>query len=197
VELAQIVTDFASGLKGADALSPQAVSSRSGKAYQPGIGPHGENAAVKLVLNQMRRLRPGNYESARPVQYPSSRLQCDLGVGDPLEWVIEVKMARAFGDNGKLDDTYVKDILSPYETDHSALSDVKKLRSSGFDCRKAILVYGFAYSGRELEPLLQALEVLANLNGPVGKRVERSFTGLVHPVHTEGVVAGWEVLNAH
>jgi hypothetical protein len=142
----------------------------------------------------MKGLRPGVYESARPVQYPNSRLQCDLGIGDPLEWAIEVKMARAFGDNGKLDDTYVKDILSPYDSDHSALSDAAKLRSSGFKCSKAILVYGFAYSGRELEPLLEALEILARLKGPVGKRVEGSFAGLVHPVHTEGVVARWEIL---
>jgi hypothetical protein len=193
MELLQIISDFAVGLKEADALSPQAISSRSGKSYQPGIGPHAENAAVRLVVAQMQRLRPGNYESAQPIQYPGNRLQCDLGIGDPLEWAIEVKMARAFGDNGKLDDTYVKDILSPYDADHSALSDSNKLRSSRFDCRKAVLVYGFAYSGRELEPLLEALEVLARLTGPLGERVEMYFTGLVHPVHTEGLVAGWEV----
>jgi hypothetical protein len=194
VELRQIVSDFAMGLKDADALRPQAISFRSGKAYQPGIGPHGENAAVQLVLTQIRRLRPGSYESAGPVAYPDGRLQCDLGIGSPLEWAIEVKMARAFGDNGKLDDTYVKDILSPYESDHSALSDVKKLRSSSFGRQKAILIYGFAYSGRPLAPLIEALEALMTLTGPVGVRIEETFTGLVHPVHTEGLVAGWEVL---
>jgi hypothetical protein len=138
MDLAEIVADFALALKEADALRPQAVSFRSGKAYQPGIGPHGENSAVQLVVIQMQRLRPGSYESVHPVPYPGSRQQCDIGIGDPLEWVIEVKMARAFGDNGKLDDTYLKDLLSPYESDHSALSDATKLRESGFACRKAI-----------------------------------------------------------
>jgi hypothetical protein len=90
MDLAQIVTDFSLGLKAADAMRPQAVSFRSGKAYQPGIGPHGENSAVQLVLTQMRRLRHGSYETAHPVPYPGSRQQCDVGIGDPLEWVIEV-----------------------------------------------------------------------------------------------------------
>jgi hypothetical protein len=103
-------------------------------------------------------------------------------------------MARAFGDNGKLDDTYVKDILSPYDSDHSALSDAKKLRSSGFACRKAILIYGFEYSGRELRPLLHALETLLSVSGLVGVASEQEFSALVHPVHAGGLVAGWEVL---
>jgi hypothetical protein len=196
LDLITIVEDFAVGLKRADALSPQAISYRSGKSYRPGIGPHGENAAVQLVLNQMRRIRPTIYVSAGPIPYPKSRLQCDLGIGNPTEWAIEVKMARAFGDNGKLDDTYIKDVLSPYDVDHSAVSDAKKLRTSGFDCRKAVLVYGFAYSGRELQPLLGAFEALARLDGPLGRRVESSFTDLVHPVHAEGLVTGWEVLDA-
>jgi hypothetical protein len=196
MELAQIVADFALGLKDADSIRPQAVSFRSGKAYQPGIGPHGENAAVQLVLTQMRRLRPGTYESARPVPYPGGRQKCDLGIGEPLEWAIEVKMARAFGDNGKLDDTYLKDLLSPYESDHSALSDAQKLRVSEFTCRKAILVYGFEYSGRQLEPLLGALETLLTIAGPVTSTAKEAFTELVHPVHRQGVVVAWEILSS-
>jgi hypothetical protein len=194
MELGQIVADFALGLKEADSMRPQAVSFRSGKAYQPGIAPHGENAAVQLVLTQMRRLRPGSYGSARPVPYPGGRQKCDLGIGEPLEWVIEVKMARAFGDNGKLDDTYLKDLLSPYESDHSALSDAQKLRESEFACRKAILVYGFEYSGRQLKPLLDALEALLKVAGPVDGTAKEEFADLVHPVHRQGLVTAWEVL---
>ena len=79
----------------------------------------------------MRLRRPGVYDIAAPIPYPGSRLKCDLGMGNPTHWAIEVKMARAFGDNGKLDDTYVKDLLSPYASDHSALMDIAKLRASG------------------------------------------------------------------
>jgi len=95
VELKQLVDEFAHAFGAADSLGPQAVSLRSGKSYQAGLGPHGENAAVRLVLAQMVTASPGVYDSARPVPYPGSRLVCDLGVGEPLEWAIEVKMVRA------------------------------------------------------------------------------------------------------
>lgn len=102
-------------------------------------------------------------------------------------------MARAFGDNGKLDDTWLKDLLSPYVADHSALSDAQKLHSSAFACRKAILVYGFDYATRPLPLALDTLNPLLFAQGAVSSRVEAVFTDLVHPVHTRGLVAAWEV----
>ena len=60
--------------------------------------------------------------------YPGApRQKADVWIGRPLQWVIEVKMARFFGDNGKPDDTAIKDILSPYPSDRSALTDCRKL----------------------------------------------------------------------
>lgn len=80
MDLPQIVADFGEGLRLADARAPQAVSSRSGKAYSPGLGPHGENKAVALVMHEMGELN-AYYRSAHPVPYPASRLRCDLGLG--------------------------------------------------------------------------------------------------------------------
>ena len=37
--------------------------------------------------------------------------KCDLWVGQPYEWLIEIKMARLRGDNGKPDDTPIKDVF--------------------------------------------------------------------------------------
>jgi hypothetical protein len=141
----------------------------------------------------MQLENPAVYASARPVSYPTSRLQCDLGIGDPLDWAIEVKMIRALGDNGKPDDTYLHEVLSPYESDHSALSDATKLRRSAFQCRRAILAYGYDYPARPLEPVLHALEVLLRDSGDVGQRAQEEFGELVHPVHTRGRVIAWEV----
>lgn len=193
MELEQIVADFASGLARADALRPQWTST-SGRVYQPGIGPHAEVRAVELILDQLRTSDWPSYGHAGPVGYPHSRLRCDIGIGEPLEWAVEVKMARAYGDNGKLDDTWLKDLLSPYQEDHSALGDAGKLRTSGFECRRAILVYGFDYPPRPLGVALNALEVLLRTQGELGTRIEVMFDGLVHPVHARGLVAGWEVL---
>jgi hypothetical protein len=104
--------------------------------------------AVKLVVAQMRLSDPASYSQAEPVSYPGTHLKCHLRIGAPLEWAVEIKMARAFGDNGKLDDTWLKDLLSPYPEDHRALSDGQKLRSSAFSYRKAVIVYGFDYVKR-------------------------------------------------
>lgn len=192
MELTKLVSDFAVGMAGADALRPSWVS-RSGRIYQPGIGPHAEVRAVELVIDQMRVSDPRTYTVAHPVDYPDSRLKCDLGIGDPLEWAIEIKMARAFGDNGKLDDTWLKDFLSPYSDDRSALGDAQKLRTSGFRCRKAVLVYDFDYATRPLTVAINVLDVLLRSQGWISDRAEVAFAGLVHPVHTRGVITAWEV----
>jgi hypothetical protein len=194
MELAELVLDFATAFKIADALRPQALSHRSGKPHQPGLGPHGENAAVRLVVNQLALSNPGRYSEAGQVRYPNSRLTCDLGIGNPLGWALDVKMLRALGDNGRPDDTYLHEILSPYESDHSALTDSIKLRPSGFVCPKAVLIYGFDYVQRPLEPAIHALEILMRNAGPIGPRREANFADLVHPVHRNGRVLAWEVL---
>src|SRR5207253_8955190 len=98
MELRDFVNDFAVGIKMADSLRPQ------WRTYQPGLGPHTEDAAVRLALAQLRSVRSGTYDSAGPIRYPESRLRCDIALGAPPDWAIEVKMARAFGDNGGHDD---------------------------------------------------------------------------------------------
>jgi hypothetical protein len=121
-------------------------------------------------------------------------MRCDIGLGGPTEWAVEVKMARPFGDNAKPNDNHLKALLSPYAEDRSALSDADKLRNSAFACRKAILVYGFDSDSRPLAPTLEALEVLLRWQGPVSERNQSSMQDLVHPVHQRCRVVAWEVL---
>ena len=96
------------------------------------------------------------------IAYPAgARQKCDLWLGDPLEWVIEVKMGRFRGDNGKPDDMGIKDLISPFRADRSALDDgVKLAESGGFACHKAMLVYGFDDTERPLQDAIEALDVL-------------------------------------
>jgi hypothetical protein len=126
--------------------------------------------------------------------YPGlPRQKCDLWVGQPYEWVVEIKMARLRGDNGKPDDTAIKDILSPYESDRSALADCTKVAKAGFACRKAIVIYGFDYPDRLLDPVVDAFELLAERRVRLSRREVATFSPLVHPVHSAGRVFGWEV----
>jgi hypothetical protein len=178
----------------ADGRGPAHITAK-GRAYQPGIGPHPEDRAVRLTLDELR-LMPEYAETpfGQALPYPRApRQRCDLWIGEPVEWAIEVKMARFRGDNGKPDDTSLKDLLSPYDKDRSALTDCRKLADAGFDCRIAVLIYGFDYDDRSLDPAIEAFERLAEVTVELGPRVEAPLVGLVHPVHTNGRVFAWEV----
>ncbi len=194
LELATLVSDFAGAIHEADVRWPQALSHRSGRKYQPGIGPHAENDAVNLVVAELKRLHPAEYSLLRTgVPYPKSRQKCDLTIGSAPDWAIEIKMARFSGDNGKPDDTSIKDILSPYETDRSAISDCIKLATAGFFGRAAMLIYGFEDQRRPLETIIEVFEVLARTRVSLGPRESASFENLVHPVFRAGRVFAWQV----
>jgi hypothetical protein len=57
LSLERLTEAIAAGFRTADGRSPQHIS-RTGRAYQPGIGPHSENAAVALVLTDLGDLLP-------------------------------------------------------------------------------------------------------------------------------------------
>ena len=189
IELSTIVRGFARALEEWDAQAPQASSSRTGALYAPGVGPFTEVKTVASVAERMSS--DGDSSVLTGVPYPSAaRQKCDLVVND---WYIEVKMLRMLGDNGKPNDNMLMHMLSPYSEHRSALTDCLKLRNSGFDGRKAVLVYAFDYDALPAEPALRAFEVLANDIGPLGVRITAPFTTPTHPVHSRGIVCGWEV----
>jgi hypothetical protein len=131
------------------------------------------------------------------IAYPCApRQKCDVWLGNPAEWVVEVKMGRFRGDNGKPDDTGIKDLISPFRRDRSALTDAVKLAQSGFAARKALLVYGFNDVDRPLLDAVVALDLLLQARSVVGGRYEARFDGLRHPVFSSGRVVAWEICRA-
>jgi hypothetical protein len=192
--LGLLATNFARGLEMADATRPVAKSQRSGRIYQAGIGPHTEDTTVGLILDALLSLDHVPWNAVQSVPYPGeSRQFCDLELSlDGQRSYIEVKMLRMMGDNGKPNDNMVNHILSPYSRHRSALTDIDKLRNSQFDGDRAILIYGYDYPDYPVETLLTAFEKLAD--GSISTpRSQATFSGLVHPVHQEGVVAVWNV----
>lgn len=83
------------------------------------------------------------------VPYAGARQVCDVVLAN--EWMIEVKMARFYGDNNKPDDTSLKDFLSPFDVDRSALTDCSKLAAFTRPERRAIVIYGFDAPSRPLD----------------------------------------------
>jgi hypothetical protein len=69
VELKTFLPDFAKALRPVDAARPQHITknriSKKERAYQAGIGPHPEDKAVKLIVDKMRELHAGLYDTAQ------------------------------------------------------------------------------------------------------------------------------------
>jgi hypothetical protein len=191
VDLDELVQLFANSIEAVDACCPAYVT-RTGRRYQAGIGPYPENKAMELVVEELRAAAA--FVCGQFISYPAAvRQKCDVWLGDPLEWVVEVKMGRFRGDNGKPDDTGIKDLISPFRADRSALIDSVKLAKSEFPSRKAVLVYGFNDPERPLEHALNALDVLLQQRVAVQSRSEAPLRELRHPVFSSGRVVGWEI----
>jgi hypothetical protein len=196
IELGRLVEDFADAIQRADGRRPQAVGSRTGRVYQPGIGPHTEGQTIRLVAAALVTLDGAYAASTFDVPYPNtSRQRCDWCLGSPpsWDWAIEAKMLRLFGDNGKLNDNMLMHILSPYPAHRSALTDCAKLATSGLAGRQAILIFGYDYDGWAMDPAIEAFEALAAEQVILGDRHVAAYDDLIHPVHQRGRVFAWEV----
>jgi hypothetical protein len=191
----QLAGDFAKAIESIDERGPVWSSVRTGKKYQPGLGPHPETAVVDLVAHELAREAPDVYGNfGLGVPYPSSpRLKCDWVLGEPPVLAIEVKMLRLMGDNGRPNDNMLMHNMSPYPQHRSALTDGPKLLSSGFSSRLALLIYGFDYPDLPMDPAIEAFELLASQRIGISEMASASFSGLVHPVHREGRVFAWGI----
>ena len=192
ITLDDVVEQFATAMKAADRRGPQAVNPASRHAYHPGIGPHPEHRAVDLVMKELALQRPAWRWSLRDCD-PISKQPCDWLLGRPVQWIIEIRMARPNCDNGKPHDIAVRDILSPYAMDHSALSDCVRLADPRIASRRAILIYGFDDPRRPLSEIISAFETLAAARVSIGPLHYAELAELVHPVHRKGGVYGWEI----
>jgi hypothetical protein len=186
------VRSFARGMKVADGLALQAASARSGKLYQPGIGPHTEPQTIRLALANSGD--PILESAFREVTYPATpQYKCDVVMPAPNAWAIEVKMLRLMGDNGKLNDNALMHVLSPYSAHRSAVTDCPKLLGSGLDRRKGIVIFGYDHKEWPMDPVIEAFEILASRSAEMARSKPAAIADLIHPVHRAGRVFGWEI----
>jgi hypothetical protein len=97
------------------------------------------------------------------------------------------------GRHGKPDDTGIKDLISPFSADRSALTDGVKVAESEFPAKKTVLVYGFDDSDRPLGDAVDTLDALLRRRVVIRNKKEAEFAGLRHPVFESGRVVGWKV----
>jgi len=192
-EISEIVEAFANGMTTVDATRPVAINVRSKNPYKPGIGPHTERQTVRSVSETFSHTIQFELE----VPYPDApRSKCDIVIRAPEEWSIEIKMLRFMGDNGKPNDNILMHIPSPYPAHRSAVTDTDKLHGSELPGRKGIIIYGYDYEAWPMDPAIDAFETLVMRRLVLSKRSEARTGALIHPVHTQGRVFGWEILGA-
>lgn len=175
MDLERVVVDIADALKSID------CSGVPFKGFQAGVGPYGEPQLLKMVAEHLNR----------SPQYPlgvKTMLTPDLLIAG--SWALEIKIARPFGDNGKLAENWSVNLLHPYAGNTSLLGDCLKLRSYPRQERKAVIVIGHEHDPPlvSLEPLMRSFEVIATvvLSIRLGERVSALRTNLIHPVHHIG-----------
>jgi hypothetical protein len=185
VDLVALVEDLADALVAVDA------SKAAHKQFRPGIGPFGEADAARAALAWLKDAKPQEYSAAATKRLP------DLLI--PGQWAVELKVVRPFGDNGLPAEHWSENVLHPYPGNTSSLGDCIKLLASGLSERKAVVIFGFEHTPTQvpLETALSGFELLARelLSLRLSSRHEVLRKGLVHPVHQQLRVYGYEVLS--
>lgn len=173
----------------AESLAQIDAAGEAFKNFKPGVGPFSEPKLVTLIAQSLNAL-------PRYAGLVTTQRTPDMLIRG--KWAVEFKVARPFGDNGREAENWSVNLLHPYAGNQSALADCLKLLASGVTERKAAIVVGFEHTPPviSLEPLLSSFELLArHLFGiSLSPRVQILRNALMHPVHQQALIAGWEVL---
>ncbi len=158
------------------------------KNFQPGIGPYGEPQLVKLIAS-MLNLKQSYHDSV------VTKRTLDLLIKN--QWALEFKIVRPFGDNGHKAENWSVNLLHPYTDNTSSLGDSVKLLRLDIPERKGIVVVCYEHFPPRfsLQPLINSFELIAKnvMNVALAERVEEVRENLIHPVHQQLRVIGWEV----
>lgn len=171
------------------------------KNWKPGIGPFDEDPLVKEIAIRLTKIGI----TAETQAEVDGVKKIDMVIGG--HWAIEFKLARPFRNNGDVEPHWSPKLTYPYEGSYegnnkdrrSSISDAIKLQKISKVARKCVFVIGFervSPPGIPLDPVLEAFELLAQsmFDIPLGKRVEETRDGLVHPLHQTLRCVSWEIL---
>ena len=89
-------------------------------------------------------------------------------------------------------------MLHPYPGNVSSIGDCIKLMNSGFSERKAVVIFGYEHSPPliAITTAIESFEVVAKevVGVELSARQWAEFGQLIHPVHQQGKMFGWEIL---
>lgn len=179
-----IVNRFAEALRWID------ESGAPFKNFQPGVGPYSEPQVVKKSLEYLKNRHPDEFCNAKTKRNPD--------VFIPNSWALEFKIVRPFGDNGKEAEHWSQNLLHPYPGNMSSIGDIYKLISHNGIERKGIIVLAYEHDPPQIDLgiIIDCFErlVMDVLDLPLGKRCFTNLKNLIHPIHQQAKIFGWEVL---
>lgn len=193
--LRRLADDFAAAIPGIDA---EAEHDR----WRAGIGPFEEERQIEMLRRTIEGETSYSIETEVPYVDGGQKVDLYIGTGD-LGIPVEAKLLRFRYDNGNIDPNSFAKVFSPFpeNTTSTLLTDARKLRDGGFEEGGGLL--GLYYEPvdepyERMSPELIADKFCLDLNYWYDFEVETRnvshFDGLQHPVHQQGAVITWEII---
>ena len=193
--LRRLADDFASAIPNIDANAEH-------DRWQAGIGPFEEERQIEMLRETI--VGETSYSIETEVPYVDKGQKVDLYIeNQDLGIPVEAKLLRFRYDNGNIDPNSFAKVFSPFpeSTTSTLLTDALKLRNAGFEERGGLL--GLYYEpvdepyermGPETIADKFCLDVNYWYNCEVETKRVSHFKGLQHPVHQQGAVITWEII---
>lgn len=194
--LIQLADSFAS-------VIPDVDTGAEHDRWKAGIGPFEEENQIEMILEALEG-HPLREAIETEVSYLEGSRRCDLFLEhDGLQLPVEAKLLRFRYDNGNIDPNSFVRIFTPFpeRSSSSLLTDTKKLYESEFGSNGGVL--GLYYEKVDEEYEQMTAEAVAEkfcmdvdhwYNFQVETRNIAYFDGLQHPVHQQGAVITWEIV---
>lgn len=195
--LEQLVDDFASVISAVDA---EAEHDR----WKSGIGPFEENKQVEMFREAVEGDISYSIETEEPYLDGGQRVDLFIESGD-TQIPVEAKLLRFRYDNGNIDPNSFPKVFSPFpeRTASTLLTDAQKLYEAGFKENGGLL--GLYYQPEDESYDLMSAEAIAEkfcidvdywYDFEVATRNVAHFEGLRHPVHGQGAIITWELVDS-
>lgn len=170
--------------------------------WQSGIGPFEEERQVEMLRNALKESVSYFIETEKP--YPDRGQRVDLFIETEETGVpVEAKLLRFRYDNGNIDPNSFAKVFSPFpeRTTSTLLTDARKLYEAGFKKHGGLLGLYYepvdeAYDRMKPEAIAEkfCLDVGYWYDFEVETRNVAHFEGLRHPIHQQGAVIMWEII---
>ena len=170
--------------------------------WQAGLGPFEEERQVKMLREAIEDDTSYSIETEAP--YLDGGQRVDLFIeSEETAIPVEAKLLRFRYDNGNIDPNSFAKVFSPFpeRTTSTLLTDAQKLYEAGFEEHGGLLGLYYepedeSYERMTPEAIAEkfALDVDYWYDFEVETRNVAHFDGLRHPVHQQGAVITWEII---